>query len=210
MWFYLRKDREHPEPWSLIAKVFFLGVAVTIPAIAFEYGLDYLFGFSAQEGVVPIVLSAFIIVAPVEEFFKFLVVREVVFKNPHFDEPVDGVMYTIVAALGFATLENILVVFAGGGSVVFLRFATATLMHALASGIVGYHIGLGMVQSKRKKALLRQGLILAIILHALYNTAVILTDNIWLIAFLVSVLLGVMFYIVLKGIQELKMYNAGG
>lgn len=204
MWFYLRKDKDNPEPWSLIAKVFAFGIAITIPAIAFQFGIDYFFGFSESSDIWAIIFGALIVVAPIEEVLKYIVVREIVFRDPHFDEPVDGVMYAVVAALGFATLENILVVFAGGGSILLLRFATATLMHALASGIVGYHIGIAMLKPKKRKELIAQGLIVAIILHALYNIIVSLSSNLWLTLGLVGVLLFAMAVILSKGIEELK------
>jgi RsiW-degrading membrane proteinase PrsW (M82 family) len=42
------------------------------------------------------------------EIFKYLVVRFKVIKNPAFDEPTDIMLYMIIAALGFAAVENIL------------------------------------------------------------------------------------------------------
>ncbi|MBU1118318.1 PrsW family intramembrane metalloprotease [Patescibacteria group bacterium] len=207
MWFYLRKDREKPEPIKLIAKVFLFGMAATFPAIALEFAIDYFFPFSGQRGLVPIILGSLLVVAPVEELLKYVVVRDVVFKDPHFDEPVDGIMYAVVAALGFASLENLLVVFSEGGTVLLLRFATATLMHALTSGIVGYYIGRGMIEPEKKKAYIRQGLFLAILLHALYNISVSLSSNLILTIVLVTVLLGAMFYILSQGIKELKLFT---
>lgn len=207
VWFYWRQDREKPEPPKLLAKVFFIGMAITLPAVAFEFAFDYFFSFSQTSSFPAVVAVAFLIVAPIEELLKYFVVREVVLKDPHFDEPVDGVIYAVVAALGFASLENILVVLGEGGSIIFLRFFTATLMHALTSGIVGYHLGLGLARPKERKSLLAQGLITAIILHALYNISVSLTENLAITLALLVILLGSMFIILARGIQELKQLD---
>ena len=50
---------------------------------------------------------AFIVAGFTEEFSKFLVVRTTIYKSPYFDEPIDGLVYSSAAALGFASLENI-------------------------------------------------------------------------------------------------------
>ena len=50
---------------------------------------------------------AFIVAGFTEELFKFLVVRTTIYKSPYFDEPIDGLVYSSAAALGFASLENI-------------------------------------------------------------------------------------------------------
>ncbi len=207
MWFYIRKDKDNPEPWSLIAKVFLFGMAVTIPAIALEFSVDYFFNFSGSGGIASIILSTFLIVAPIEEMLKYVVVREIITKNEAYNEPIDGVMYMIVSALGFATLENMLVVFAGGGSVVFLRAITATLMHVLASGIVGYHLGIGMMYPEKKKTSLFQGVVIAVVLHGLYNSIVALSGSLVITLVLTGIVLITMFFILSRGIAELKEYG---
>ena len=66
------------------------------------------------------------------------------------DEPVDGMIYTIVAALGFAAIENVFAIFSfvSVGSPEYLhvafnfismRFISAVALHGLASGIAGYY-----------------------------------------------------------------------
>lgn len=204
IWYYLRKDREKPEPPKMILKIFFYGMAITIPAIAFEFAVDYFFPFSNSNSFAALIISSLFVVAPIEELLKYFVLREGILKNRYFDESVDGVIYAVVAGLGFATLENILVVFGEGNGAVLLRFATATLMHALASGIVGYHIGLSRKKVKEKRVLIFQGLIIAILFHALYNISVSLSNSIVLTIILLLILLGSMFLVLLRGIKELK------
>jgi RsiW-degrading membrane proteinase PrsW (M82 family) len=205
---YLRKDLEKPEPPKLILKIFLYGMAITIPAVAFEFALNFFFPFIESTTLPAILFGSLLIVSPVEESLKYFVVREGIMKNPHFDEPVDGVIYAVVAGLGFATLENILVALSEGGTIILFRFATATLMHALTSGILGYHLGLAMIKPEKKKELVVQGLIVAIILHTLYNVSVSLSSNFVITGILLAVLLTAMYLILAQGIKELKRYPA--
>ncbi len=202
-WYFLRQDRARPEPVRLIVAVFFWGALATIPAIAFEFAADFFFPYSDSTSLITAALSALLIIGPVEELLKYLVIREVVTRNPAFDEPIDAVIYAIIAALGFATFENILAALVFGQDVVMVRFATATLLHAIASGIVGYHLALARFGTKgSKRGLVAQGLVIAIILHALYNT-IASTDTIFTMPMIAVVLIS-MFLLLSRGIKELR------
>lgn len=202
-WFYLRKDRARPEPVKLIVAVFFWGAFATIPAIALEFGVDFFFPYSGSPSLLAAALSALLVIGPVEEGLKYLVIRELVARNPAFDEPVDAVIYAIIAALGFATLENILAAIVFGQEAVLIRFATATLLHAVASGIVGYHLALSRFgRQPQKKGLIAQGLVIAILLHGLYDT-IASTDTVFTMPLIALILIS-MFVLVSRSIRELQ------
>ena len=174
--FYLRKD-VHPEPNSVIQKVFLLGMLATLPAIALELGLRSLFSFLPfSEGVI-LILYIFLGVALVEEILKFLVVRFAVYKDKALDEPVDVMLYMIIAALGFAAFENILILFGLGASspissilaLTLVRLVGATFLHALASGTFGYFLARSFLDTKRKYLYVAAGLFVATLLHGLFN-----------------------------------------
>ena len=203
LWFFGRFDRERPEPWKLVARLFIWGMLATIPAIALELGIDFFIGYSTSIKLSVIIFSALLIVAPIEECLKYFVVKRIVWKHPAFDETIDGIIYCVVAALGFATLENILVIISTGSSkAILLRFATATLMHALASGIVGYYLGLAKFSKEKEKPLITQGIVIAIVLHGVYN--IIAATNTPLTIFLLTLLLIVMYIMLTSGIREIK------
>ena len=105
--FYLRKD-VHPEPKLEVIKIFFYGMLIAIPAVFLEMGIfkgfDKIGGWMALSPFLITIFNTFIGVALIEEVLKYLVVREKVLKNPEFDEPIDAVLYMIIAALGFAAL----------------------------------------------------------------------------------------------------------
>lgn len=118
----------------------------------------------------------FLWAAAVEEVIKFLVVYFAVLRDPEFDEPTDAMIYMISAGLGFAAIENILVLFQaipnGANTAVqiwLLRFVGATLLHAVASATVGYFLALAWFYSHHRKKLIMSGIGIATLLHLVFN-----------------------------------------
>ncbi|MFO7932404.1 MAG: PrsW family glutamic-type intramembrane protease, partial [Desulfosalsimonas sp.] len=96
-------------------------------------------------------------------------------KNKAMNEPIDALIYMITVALGFSAVENTIFLL---GNETFLqtlltgnmRFFGATLLHILASSIIGGAIALSFYKSKIKKAIyILIGFILASTLHSLFN-----------------------------------------
>ena len=111
-----------------------------------------------------------------EEFFKYLVVRQVILRHPDFDEPLDAMIYLIVSALGFAAAENLLVIFTSSIlsfqvalNIALARFLSATFLHTLASGILGYFLALALLNFKKRKLIFGLGFALAVVAHSFYN-----------------------------------------
>lgn len=202
LWFYYKKDL-HPEPLKWVVKVFFWGMLATIPAIVLETFFDFSLQVYMDPGsVLYIFLTTFIIVAPIEEYLKYLVVKRTVFREKVFDEKIDGVIYGVAAGLGFATFENILAAIGSGGSVVLARAVTATLLHAVASGLVGFYLGQAKFRPQRKKFYIATGLILGILVHGLYNF--IITIDIDMTIPLIIVLLAIVYVILAVGIKRMR------
>ena len=86
-------------------------------------------------------IHAFLLVALVEESCKYLVLRWVLFRNDHFNEPFDGITYSVMVAMGFATAENIAYVVDGGVEVALIRMFTAVPAHAVFAILMGYYLG---------------------------------------------------------------------
>jgi RsiW-degrading membrane proteinase PrsW (M82 family) len=183
--FYLRKD-VHPEPKSMILKVFFLG-ALSAPVAAFA-GIGFqeeLLKFNLSDQLFSI-LHIFLGIGLIEEFLKYLIVRLKVLSHHEFDEPVDAMLYMIISGLGFAALENILIFFSQTilgrtfGDVLSLliyRFLTATFLHALCSAIIGYFLALSISNTKSQFRLISIGLGWGVLLHGFYDLAVIKIDH---------------------------------
>ncbi|MFO0704708.1 MAG: PrsW family glutamic-type intramembrane protease [Candidatus Andersenbacteria bacterium] len=178
LWWYVRQDRAHPEPRRFLWRVFLLGMLVTLPALFVEYTIDLYLGFSGPGFSQAAIIGALFVVAPVEELAKFSVVYASVYHHPVFNERLDGVIYMVVASLGFATVENILIVLGDGAGVLPIRFVTATLLHALAAGIIGYCMGLGRFAKRGGSWIVLLGLVLGIALHGVYDLVAISNSTI--------------------------------
>jgi RsiW-degrading membrane proteinase PrsW (M82 family) len=181
--FYLRKDT-HPESNWMVLKIFFYGLLSAIPVALIEMGIFDLFDVFGRlpfPAFLISILNIFVGVALVEELIKYLVVKEKVLNNPEFDEPLDAMLYMIIAALGFAALENILILLPIAPNFLVkealmisgLRFVGATFLHTLASGLVGYFLALSFFETEKRLKLLATGLGIAILLHGLYNFSII-------------------------------------
>ncbi len=171
VWYYYRQDRRKPEPKGLILKVFFLGIASTVPAVFLELVLKQ---FEVYMKGIPFLVAffrAFFIAALCEEWIKLQVVKRFVYKTGAFDEVMDGVVYTVIASLGFACMENILYVMQYDMTVAVVRAFSAVPMHAFVSGIMGYYIGRARYaeNTRREKSLMRKGLFIAVLIHGIYD-----------------------------------------
>lgn len=171
VWYYYRQDKRKPEPKGLITKIFLLGLLVTVPIILTELLVGKFEAFFAGIPILYHIFRAFVVAAFCEEWFKLFIVQRFAYNNVHFDESMDGVVYTVVASLGFACMENILYVMGGGMTVAILRAFTAVPMHAIASGMMGYYVGQAKFSENRQQeqALFMKGLWIAIMMHGLYD-----------------------------------------
>jgi RsiW-degrading membrane proteinase PrsW (M82 family) len=187
LFYFLRKDI-HPESNKMILKIFLLGM-LSAPIAAILECLPITPGDSGKLNCLLLNLFSKIFAHPwdtffycllgvafIEEFIKYLVVKIKVLRHQELDEPVDILLYMIISALGFATLENILIFFSPD---VFqytaeetlllsiFRFATATFLHALCSATIGFFMAMSFCQAKNKKLLFSPVFSIAVLLHAL-------------------------------------------
>jgi len=159
--FFLFEDKDRPEPKWMLGLVFGGGILAAFLALGPEIYLTAQFPQTGA-GHESLLLFPF---AFIEEFIKFAVVFLLIKYSKYFDEKVDAMIYMIAAALGFAAIENIfniysLLEFHAILETTIIRGIGATLLHALASGILAFHW-------VRHSVLL--GLLNASILHASFN-----------------------------------------
>src|SRR5262245_5620406 len=90
------------------------------------------------------------------------------FRSRHFDEPYDGIVYSTSAALGFAALENALMLRASGGGAIWIARALLALpAHVFFACTWGYALGRAK-QIKRPGAIFPFAWLLATAAHGLY------------------------------------------
>jgi RsiW-degrading membrane proteinase PrsW (M82 family) len=160
-------DTHEKEPIRLLFISFMLGllsivVTLTISAIIFPW-------FTIDESnILHQAFSAFILVALVEEFSKYIFIKGIIYRKPDFNEPYDGIVYTVMIGMGFATGENIMYVLDGGLEVALWRMFTAVPAHATFAILMGYFIGKEKFSNLRRSYGLL-GLLVATLFHGAYD-----------------------------------------
>lgn len=171
VFFYFR-DKYRKEPVGPLAVTFLLGAVVLVPSFAVSSTLSRLTGWrSSTPDVFHAFLGALFIVGLVEEGWKFLVVRYYAYNRPDFDEPYDGIMYSVSAALGFATAENIIYVLTHGSGVGVMRAFLAVPAHAFDGVVMGWFLGEAKFArtGTRSNLLSLAALGAAVLAHAVYD-----------------------------------------
>lgn len=169
LWFWLREeDSERTEPRRIIALTFLLGMVSVVLAIGFEK-----FSVSFVKDPTYQVITW----ATIEEVVKLGAVALMFVGGGIIKKPIDYPMYFIACALGFAALENVLYLIhplSAGGTVVGLltgnlRFLGSTLLHAIASSMIGSALGLAFFIQEFRLVYLVAGIISAVMLHSIFN-----------------------------------------
>ena len=201
LWYFYYRDRYEPEPKKKILKIFFIGALMVLPAALIEYvlltGLQYV-----ASGIVSIFIMSFIIIAPVEELVKYITVRRWIYRSIEFNEVMDGIVYTVAASLGFATVENILYVLQHGIAVGIARAFLAVPGHAFFGAIMGFYIGKAKFKIEHESRYLTTGVLLAIFFHGLYDFLALTQTALALLVFVVIAVLGVWVFRNLKSAER--------
>ncbi|NHN64837.1 PrsW family intramembrane metalloprotease [Haloarcula sp. JP-Z28] len=221
-------DVTTPEPLTLLVGTFLLGVLFA----GFAGILNGVFGTPVQAigsgfGLVPFlgqVFFFFLIVGPVEETVKQLAVRLYAFRDERFDTVVDGAVYGAAAGLGFATIENALYItqnveMAAGTVELLAASSDITAVRALAgpghviySAFAGYYLGLAKFNPDDAGPIVLKGLLIASVIHAVYNTlagpVTAIAATIYNVDFLVAFFGFVIVYDSIFGLLLLKKVRA--
>jgi protease PrsW len=177
------RDEHDREPLRHLLVCFLLGLLSILPAFFVELWLSnvqaHLFAARTVSGQL---FSAFIVAAAVEEGVKFLACRVYAYPKRDFNEPLDGIVYMVMVATGFATVENFFYIFSsgkGGLSTGFMRMFLAVPGHACWAVIMGYFMGNAKFKPSflHRTALLLGGLVIAILLHGTYDALLFMQET---------------------------------
>ncbi|MDX1961211.1 MAG: PrsW family glutamic-type intramembrane protease [Leptospiraceae bacterium] len=202
--YILYMDRNEKEPIDLVIKTMGLGALSVIPAVIIELAfgeIHPIFNIEQARSIQVAFLQSFIQIAPVEEFCKLIVVLLFIWKNPEFNEENDGIVYVSASALGFAVLENVFYVMAGGFSVGVARAISAMPLHCFTGVIMGYFVGLAKFSISRNDTILNivKGYLIAVLIHGLYDTFALSGTT---IALLILPTIAVLCYLGLKILKK--------
>lgn len=177
LYFFL-KDQYNREPRRHILISFFLGFLSAAMAVVLELSLTTLTNEYTSGTVWGTAFLAYFIVAFVEEWSKYVMVRLYAFPKPEFDEPFDGIVYCVMVSMGFATAENIGYVYQYGIGVAILRMILSVPAHATFGVIMGYYMGKAWTKTGATRSrLLMTGLLVAVFWHGTYDFFLFLEES---------------------------------
>ncbi|HEV7782856.1 MAG TPA: PrsW family glutamic-type intramembrane protease [Chitinophagaceae bacterium] len=168
--YFFYKDVYNREPRLNLTVSFILGCLAIIPAILFEQSFTRVIDGS----VTGVAIFAYAVVGFSEEASKFLGLRLYAYNQRSFDEPLDGIVYSVLVSMGFATVENIMYVVkysqAGQGlQVGVLRMFLSVPAHAAFAVMMGYFVGKAKFSPGKRFMLMAGGLLTAIFFHGTYD-----------------------------------------
>ncbi len=214
-YFYML-DRYEREPIRMIVLCFVFGAISTYPALKMEeFGILDLYITASADPLMTFTF-AFLIVAFSEELMKFIFLRYYIFTKSDFNEPLDGIVYSVCISMGFAAMENVLHIvirtedFKEALAIGYSRTLTAVPAHAAFAMAMGYFAGLAKVQPQRESLLLLTGFALAVILHGLYDFFIFLEwiNSLTIYTFITLILALISGkYLTLKHVQSSSMSN---
>lgn len=179
--FIYKIDKFEREPVLHLSICFLLGVFSCFPAIYLE-GIGDDMGFSESGGLGNLLVFSYIIIALSEELVKYLALVFYAYPKKIFNEPLDGILYSVMIGMGFATLENLLYADRFGLQTIMVRAFTAVPAHAVFAIVMGYYVGLAKFNKNKKDRikLLALGLVVPVLLHGTYDLFILQQYYEWL------------------------------
>jgi len=203
LFIFYRLDRRNPEPFWLLIRLYIFGMISVLPILLVETILGIINIFQFFDTDLKNVYSAFAVAGFSEEIFKWLFVYFIAYKHAAFDEPLDGIIYSVFVSLGFATVENILYVLDGSYSVAITRAILSVPAHMLFAVSMGYYLSLSKFAMDEKNALfVLKSLVVPIFLHGMYDY-ILMTRY----TFLLLLFIPYMIWMWIFNIKRLKRYH---
>lgn len=212
--YFCVKDRYDPEPLHLLGLVFLGGAASTVPAFLLyrlveRAGVSPELALAPDAGRLPSLLYCVLVVGAVEEGCKFLSVQILIGRHHAFDEHVDGVIYAAVGALGFASVESMVLGRYLDGPELWGRVVAAPLTHALFASIWGFTLSLDRFARPRRPFRVMGGLAVAAVMHGLYDHLVLSPGSGRYWAAGLVLILWIAFFFVVSRLLLLSPYRSG-
>jgi protease PrsW len=168
--FYIfAKDKYNREPLGLLAWAFVLGILSTIPAVVIQLATGDAPGKIASTTVGATAFFAYCIVGLSEEVSKFFMLRVFLYKRKAFDDPFDGIIYSVMVGMGFATLENVLYVMQHGYATGVLRMFLSVPAHGTFAVLMGYFTGLAKFNAGKRMLYLLLAVLLPVLFHGTFD-----------------------------------------
>lgn len=171
------KDQFNREPKLKLIVCFLLGCLSVLPAILIQLfttkPIEQFFG----QTILFTAFFSYVIVALSEELSKYLMLRWYAFPKKTFDEPYDGIVYSVMVGMGFATVENIGYVMQHGMSTAFLRMFLSVPAHGTFAVLMGYFVGKAKFKPEKKLYYLLLGVLSATFFHGTFDLFLFLQQH---------------------------------
>lgn len=176
MRYVYRLDRIEREPVPLLISLIGKGIWAALAAIVLEMlGQSILNALVEPENPWYVFLTAFLVVAAVEEGTKFFFLYRRTWRDPNFNYRFDAILYAVFVSLGCAAFENVKYVFSYGLSVALPRAILAVPGH------MGFAVFMGIFYGRAKRCAdrgnrfgstcnLLLGYLFPVFLHGVYDT----------------------------------------
>ncbi|MGE5404741.1 MAG: PrsW family glutamic-type intramembrane protease [Candidatus Saccharibacteria bacterium] len=152
LWYVRRYDKIEPEPLKTLLKVGFLGGLISVfLAGTFNTIFIALTGIDMEKSPVMELAVLALFIGFNEETMKALAAIVIVRKLPDFNEPVDGLIYSMTVALGFAALENFEYIAQYGLGVIVTRTILSVPGHLFYAAVWGYGISKAKFMTREQR-----------------------------------------------------------
>jgi protease PrsW len=178
--YFRAQDIHRPEPLPLILIMYLAGALIAGPVASFVIDV----ALPPDPAAAPEfdrfggerLVTAFLVIALVQELCMYAVVRYTVYSLPELGSPIDGLVYMTAVGLGFATFRGHEYLSDLDGHVVLsvgaARVAVTTLAHACFAAVQGLAIGWAKFSSPtpwRRSLVLLMGLLGAVALNGQFS-----------------------------------------
>ncbi|BES65626.1 PrsW family intramembrane metalloprotease [Gottschalkiaceae bacterium SANA] len=197
-------DRYDREPARFMFQFFFWGAFSVLPVLGLETILSLINPFRGS--ALEVAYIAFVVAGFTEEWMKRRFLLRGLWKAKVFDQRLDGIVFSVLIALGFATVENISYVFfqyAQEPLVAVYRGVLSVPAHMLFAIAMGYEVSLAKFSptSSDQKRHLRKSLWVPVLLHGLFDF-ILMAERWGLMIFFFPFLL----YLWISNVKKLKRF----
>ncbi|MBQ4633772.1 MAG: PrsW family intramembrane metalloprotease [Bacilli bacterium] len=205
LWIYINKLDKRKEPREVLIKMFTAGVLSAVVTLIITLLVCFIFPWFMEYEVKLSIngfLYVFLGIGLIEEASKFLMMYLFGWKEENLDETYDIVLYCMLVALGFATLENILYSLDGTLSTAIMRLFTAVPGHVIDGAFMGYFV-YKMKTTNRNIQNLALAIMVPALTHTIYDfIALTATNFIGIFIFIIFVILE--FIIAIKLVKNIS------
>ena len=194
---YVRyRDRQQPEPWGKIVKGVFFGiisifVSMLISQIwnplPFIMGIGWLYEVPIVRGI----FTSFYNAAIPEETAKLFMLWLLLRKNKEFNQNIDGIVYAVCLAMGFAGLENLMYIFseeeAPWQAIAIVRSLFAVPGHYIFGVLMGFFYSIVHFRPNKYGKYQNMIWLAPVVAHGLYDSICFLGEEHYLFGALIYI-----------------------